>query len=116
QMIADSVRQPTIPRYIGYSLSGIVGREGPISSRGEAVRNVFACLMNNSVIHIQSPPFSGKSSFALLLAQAASSRNMAAFYITLTPHTHLDALFQSWCGVSLIALMMGVSPAMVIFD
>lgn len=40
QVIADSFRQPSIPRYIGYSLSGIVGREGPISSRRQAVLKV----------------------------------------------------------------------------
>src|SRR5262245_33975856 len=64
KMISDSMAPAAGPRYIGFSLAGIIGSEGPIARRHQAVLKVFEQLDANSVINIQAPPFSGKSSLA----------------------------------------------------
>jgi len=115
-MITDSFRQPNVPRFLGYSVSAIVGHEGPISSRRQAVLKVFECLANNSVVVIQAPPFSGKSSFAFLLAQEAISRNIGAFYVSMARHPSLDELFPIWTGQSLVSIQQRNLPTLVFID
>lgn len=115
-MIADSMPPAAAPRYLGFSFSGIIGSEGPIARRRRAVLKVFEQLNNNSVVNIQSPPFSGKSSLAFLLAQEAISRSMEPFYISLAQHPSLDELFHRWCGFVFGTLQQFGRPSLILLD
>jgi hypothetical protein len=116
KMITDSMSPTAGPRYVGLSFAGIIGNEGPIARRHRAVVNVFKQLETTSVVNIQAPPFSGKSSLAFLLAQEAISRQIEPFLISLEPHTPLDVLFPTWCGHPLLSLLLRTTPTFVILD
>lgn len=106
-----------LPRSIEPSPSDVDPSLAPFTARDQRVRELYRFLLNKRVAHFIAPPFSGKSSLAILLGRHMVSNGWKAFYLPSINQEHnWQTLFKTECGMTYEEIVVSSARTIVIID